>query len=103
MGAKFSWSGNNEVGEGSMQITASKPGESVVMDLVFIKPFAATNLTEFTLKPEGSGTAVTWSMSGKNGLMGKAVGMFMNCDKMVGTQFEKGFENLKAVVASPTN
>ena len=103
VGAKFSWSGNNEVGEGSMKITASKPAESVVMDLVFIKPFAATNLTEFTLKPEGSGTAVTWSMSGKNGLMGKAVGMFMNCDKMVGTQFEKGFENLKAVVASPTN
>ena len=103
VGAKFSWSGNNEVGEGSMKITASKPAESVVMDLVFMKPFAATNLTEFTLKPEGSGTAITWSMSGKNGFMGKAVGMFMNCDRMVGTQFEKGFENLKAVVASPTN
>ena len=103
VGAKFSWSGNNEVGEGWMKITASKPAESVVMDLVFTKPFAATNLTEFTLKPEGSGTAITWSMSGKNGFMGKAVSMFMNCDRMVGTQFEKGFENLKAVVASPTN
>ncbi len=48
VGAKFSWSGNNEVGEGSMKITASKPSESVVMDLVFTKPMAATNLTEFT-------------------------------------------------------
>ena len=102
VGAKFSWSGNNDVGEGSMKITSNKPGESVVMDLVFTKPFAATNLTEFTLKPEGSGTAVTWSMSGRNNFIGKAVGLFMNCDKMVGTQFEKGFENLKAVVASPT-
>ena len=74
----------------------------VVMDLVFLKPFAATNTTEFTLKPEGNGTAVTWSMAGKNGFMGKAVGLFMNCDKMVGTQFEKGFENLKAVVAAQT-
>lgn len=100
VGAKFSWSGNNEVGEGSMKITSSKPAESVVMDLVFTRPFAATNLTKFTLKPEGSGTAVTWSMSGKNNFMGKAVGLVMNCDKMVGGKFEEGFENLKKVVAS---
>jgi Polyketide cyclase / dehydrase and lipid transport len=101
VGSKFSWSGNNEVGEGSMKITASKPGESVLMDLVFTKPFAATNVTEFTMKPEGGGTEVTWSMSGKNNFMGKAVGLFMNCDKMVGTQFEQGFANLKGVVAKP--
>jgi len=100
VGAKFSWSGNSDVGEGSMKITASKPAESVVMDLVFIKPFAATNLTEFTLKPEGGGTSVTWSMSGKNGFMAKAFGLVVNCDKMVGTKFEEGFGNLKAVVAS---
>ena len=101
VGSKFSWSGNHEVGEGSMKITASKPGESVVMDLVFTKPFAATNLTEFTMNPEGGGTEVTWSMSGKNNFMGKAVGLFMNCDRMVGTKFEEGFENLKRVVAKP--
>lgn len=101
VGSKFAWAGNNEVGEGSMRITESKPNERVVMDLVFLKPFAATNTTEFTLKPEGSGTAVTWSMSGKNGFMGKAVGLFMNCDKMVGGKFEQGFENLKSIVAKP--
>ena len=101
VGSKFSWSGNNEVGEGSMKITASKPDESVVMDLVFTKPFAATNLTEFTMKPEGGGTELTWSMSGKNNFIGKAVSLFINCDKMVGTKFEEGFANLKGVVAKP--
>jgi len=99
VGAKFSWSGNSEVGEGSMKITASKPGESVVMDLVFTKPFAASNVTEFTLKPEGGGTEVTWTMSGKNNFIGKAIGLVINCDKMVGTKFEEGFANLKRVVA----
>lgn len=99
VGAKFLWSGNNEVGEGSMTITASKPGENVVMDLVFIKPFAASSVTEFTMKPGGAGTEVTWSMSGKNNFIGKAAGLFMNCDKMVGTKFEEGFANLKRVVA----
>ena len=101
VGSKFSWSGNNEVGEGSMKITASKPDESVVMDLVFTKPFTATNLTEFTMKPEGSGTEVTWSMSGKNNFIGKAIGLVINCDKMIGTKFEEGFANLKGVVAKP--
>ena len=101
VGAKFMWSGNSEVGEGSMTITASKPDEKVVMDLVFIKPFAGSSVTEFTLKPEGSGTEVTWSMSGRNNFIGKAISLCMNCDKMIGTKFEEGFENLKRVVAKP--
>lgn len=101
VGAKFSWTGNNDVGEGSMTITESKPNERIVMRLDFMRPFVATNTTEFTFKPAPTGTAVTWSMSGKNNFIAKAVGLFMNCDKMVGTEFEKGFENLKAVVAKP--
>ena len=101
VGAKFLWSGNNEVGEGSMTITASKPAERIVMDLVFLKPFAASSITEFTLKPEGGGTEVTWSMSGKNNFIAKAASLLMNCDKMVGTKFEEGFANLKRVVAKP--
>ena len=101
VGASFAWAGNSEVGEGRMTITESKPGELVRMKLEFIKPFAATNTTEFTLKPEGSQTAVTWSMSGTNGFIGKCMGLIMNCDKMVGGQFEKGFANLKAIVETP--
>jgi len=30
-----------------------------------------------------------------------AAGLFMHCDRMVGGKFEKGFENLKAIVAPP--
>jgi uncharacterized protein YndB with AHSA1/START domain len=100
-GAKFAWSGNNEVGEGSMTITRSKAPERILMDLVFVKPFAAENVAEFTFRPTHTGTAVTWSMTGRNNFMGKAVSLFMNCDKMVGGQFEKGFANLKAVVETP--
>ncbi len=104
VGAGFAWDGNNEVGAGRMTITESKPNELILMKLEFTKPFTATNTTEFTFKPVGDQTAVTWTMSGKNNFMGKCVGLVMNCDKMVGGQFEKGFENLKAVVAAkPTS
>lgn len=99
-GAAFTWAGNSEIGEGSMEIIESVPNEKVVFDLIFVKPMTGKSLTEFTFKPEGSGTEVTWTMSGQNGFMGKIFSMFVNCDRMVGSQFEKGFENLKAVVAA---
>lgn len=98
VGASFAWDGNNEVGAGRMTITESRPGELVAMKLDFTKPFTASNLTEFSFKPEGNQTAVTWTMSGKNGLIGKCMHLVVDCDKMMGSQFEKGFENLKAIV-----
>jgi uncharacterized protein YndB with AHSA1/START domain len=98
-GASFAWSGNSEVGEGSMTITDSRPNELVAFNLVFVKPFAGTSTAEFTFKPEGDQTNVTWAMSGRNNFIAKAIGLFMDCDKMVGGQFEQGFTNLKAAVA----
>jgi len=102
-GSSMAWAGNNEVGEGKMTITESVPAERIAMRLEFLKPFQATNTTEFTFKPEGDGTRVTWTMSGKNNFMAKAVGLFMDCDKLVGGQFEQGLANLKGVVAGNPN
>jgi carbon monoxide dehydrogenase subunit G len=98
VGASFAWAGNSQVGEGKMTITESQPNERVVMKLDFVKPFAGTNYTEFVLKPEGNQTAVSWTMSGKANFISKCMGLVMDCDKMVGGQFEQGFSNLKALV-----
>ena len=98
VGAITSWAGNSEVGEGRMTITGSRPGDLVQIKLEFFKPFKATNTAEFTFKPEGNQTSVTWSMSGTKNFMMKAVHLFMNMDKMVGGQFEKGLADLKAIV-----
>ncbi len=99
VGAAFSWAGNNQVGEGRMTIIESRPNELVRFKLDFIKPFTGTNIAEFTFKPEGNQTVVTWSMTGHNSFVFKAVGLFMNCDKMCGDQFEKGLADLGAVAA----
>jgi hypothetical protein len=96
-GAIFRWAGNKEVGEGSMMIIESRPSEVIRIKLEFLKPFAATNTAEFTFKPEGNKTAVTWSMSGRNNFIAKAFCLFMNVDKMVGSQFEKGLASMKSV------
>jgi len=66
VGAVMKWAGNMNVGEGSMTITESRPNELVTFRLDFLKPFEATNTAEFTFKPEGNQTVVTWSMHGKS-------------------------------------
>lgn len=99
-GASFSWAGNHKAGEGTMLITKSQRDELVRFKLDFRKPFAATNTAEFVFEPQGDQTTVTWSMSGKNNLFFKAFSLFMNCEKMVGAEFEKGLNSLKALCES---
>jgi uncharacterized protein YndB with AHSA1/START domain len=94
-GAVFKWAGNEAVGEGSMTILESRPNESIQIGLDFVKPWAGTHTAEFTFKPDGPRTLVTWAMSGEQGFLEKAICVFMNPDKMVGGQFEKGLANLK--------
>ena len=94
-GAKFKWSGNDEVGEGLMTVTESKPSEMVKIDLEFIRPFPGLSNVEFTFKPTGDQTTVTWTMSGENSFIGKGMCMFMNMDKMVGGDFERGLASMK--------
>ena len=63
-----------------------------------MKPFAGASNLEFTFKSEGDHTAVTWSMVGQNGFMGKALCLFMNMDRMIGGDYEKGLAQMKSVV-----
>ncbi|MCC7487032.1 MAG: SRPBCC family protein [Burkholderiales bacterium] len=100
-GASMAWAGNRNLGEGRMTIVESRPAELVRFRLEFFKPFKATNSAEFTFAPEGGGTLVTWSMSGTNNFVAKAIGLVANCERMVGGQFEQGLSNMRAVVESP--
>jgi uncharacterized protein YndB with AHSA1/START domain len=96
-GAVHTWAGNNDVGEGRMTIVESRPNELIRFKLEFLKPFTATNTAEFSFKPEGNQTVVTWSMTGENNFIAKALHLFMNMDKMVGGDFEKGLAQMKSV------
>ncbi|MGD9658944.1 MAG: SRPBCC family protein [Methylocystis sp.] len=118
-GAAFEWSGDKKIGAGRLTIVDSRPSERVDLNLDMRKPFAATSNVTFVLSPEGevsesgwlaralgfggvSGTGktnVAWSMSGKAGLIGRAMNIFVSRDKMIGDQFEKGLENLGAHLA----
>jgi hypothetical protein len=100
VGASYSWAGSSKIGEGRNTIVESKPNELVRFRLDFLKPMKGTNAAEFTFKPEGDQTQVTWTMTGKNSFVAKIFGLIVNCDKMIGCQFEKGLAAMKSVVES---
>ncbi len=97
VGANYDWQGNSEVGTGRMLITESTAPNKLVIQLDFIEPFAARNTSAFNLKPQGSGTQVTWSLEGKNNFVSKLMQVFVSMDSMVGPDYEAGLKNLKAL------
>jgi hypothetical protein len=99
VGAIASWKGDM-VGEGRATITESKPGELVRQRMDWIKPMEGVSTVDFTFKPEGEKTLVTWAMYGENNFMGKLFSLFMDCEKMCGPEFEKGLADLAKVVAT---
>ena len=101
-GASYHWAGNNQVGEGRLTIVESRASEYIRLKLEFMKPFTATNTGEFTFRPEGGGTAVTWSMNGRKNFIAKAMHLFFDMDRMVGGRFAKGLADLKAIAESPS-
>ncbi|MBY6411697.1 SRPBCC family protein [Rhodococcus sp. BP-252] len=100
VGSSYAWVGNRKAGAGSMTITDSKPGQIVKLDLVFTKPFKATNVTTFTIDPGPNGSEVTWAMTGENNLFFRLLGKVFPMDKVVGKDFEKGLAQLKAQAES---
>lgn len=102
VGAAMSWDGNKAIGAGNMSIIESVPGSKVVYSLDFIRPFKGSNTGEMRFEPVDGNTKVTWSMYGKNNFIGKAVSLFMDCDKLCGDQFLQGLSNLNTVVSATT-
>ena len=96
-GAALEFEGDRNVGSGRLAIVDASPPSKITMLLDMIKPFKAHNTVEFTFVPKGSATTVTWAMSGKQPYLGKLISTFINCDKMVGSQFEEGLAKLKAL------
>ncbi|WEF33745.1 SRPBCC family protein [Pseudoduganella chitinolytica] len=95
-GAAYAWAGNDEVGEGRMEIVEDGSPQRVVIEIDFVKPFASSNRAVFELTPQGSGTQVAWTMSGPAPFITKLVGLFVSMDEMIGDDFERGLRQLKA-------
>ena len=104
-GARYEWSGNSQVGQGSIEVIDVAPSSRVALKLDMLKPIEGHNTVVFTLAPNGSGTDastgvstdVTWAMTGERPFIGKVMDAVFNMDRMVGSEFEKGLAKLRAI------
>ncbi len=96
-GAIYVWNGNDDVGSGRMTIVESRPNAFVGVRLEFFKPREATHRTNFTFRPRGDQVSVSWAMHGEHDFMGKAAGLVLNMEDLIGADFVQGLTSLKAV------
>jgi carbon monoxide dehydrogenase subunit G len=99
-GTVMTWAGNDKVGEGKMTLVESRPSDLVKIKVDFVKPFEGSSTSQFTFKPDGDRTAVTWTMDASHNFLEKAFCLIMNGRKMVGDDMEKGLAQIKSVVES---
>jgi len=97
-GAAYAYEGNREVGRGRIEIIDSLPASEVRMKLDILEPMEGHNVVEFTLKPDGDGTRVTWAIQGPMPYISKLFSLFCNMDAMIGREFESGLAGLKTIV-----
>lgn len=97
VGQIYEWDGNKEIGSGRQEIMALTKDEKVEATIDFYRPMRASNRLEFLLKPDAAGTKVTWAIFGPAPLSSRIFSIFMDFDKMVGNEFEKGLLQLKAL------
>jgi uncharacterized protein YndB with AHSA1/START domain len=97
LGAVYTWDGNDSVGAGRMEITESAAPSRVAMALDFKRPFEGHNTAQFILIPQGATTQVTWVMEGPMPFMAKLMTLFLNMDRAIGGDFDKGLANLKTL------
>lgn len=100
VGAVYSWVGNDKVGEGRMTIEESDKPSRVALKLELLRPCNTTNAVTFTFTPSPEGTKVTWAMDAQGNFFAKAASLFLDMDKLVGGDFERGLAALKAVAES---
>ena len=96
VGATVAWTSEGS-GSGSQTITLSEPSSRIETQLDFGEMGQPT--ADWTFEPSGSGTKVTWGLTGTaSGALGGYFASMM--DGMLGPDYEDGLQRLKVVVES---
>lgn len=101
VGAVYEWDGNKDIGAGRIEIVEAEAPKKVVMDLHFLRPMEGRNVARYEVTPVAGGSEVSWSIQGPMPFLSKVMCVFMDMDKMIGREFEKGLADLKALAEKP--
>ncbi len=99
VGSVMKWVGDKNIsGTGQIAIESLTPPSSMRYKLSFIVPFEMSSIGGFDLSEEPSGkTLVSWYDAGSIPFAMRPVMMFMNMDKQMGPDFERGLFKIDSV------
>lgn len=101
VGHNYAWSGNDQVGEGSMAITALEKDKSIDMELTFIKPWESIAQVNYSIEEKNGQSLVTWNMRTDYPLYYRLMSKFM--EGMLKKDFDKGLAKLKTLCEKQAN
>lgn len=92
-------SDDKNVGKGEQEILKVVDGERIDYVLRFIKPFESVSYASMsTVAVSDTQTRVEWIFNGKMKYPMNLMLLFMNMEKMIGGDLEKGLSNLKTLM-----
>ncbi|MCS6990502.1 MAG: SRPBCC family protein [Chitinophagales bacterium] len=95
VGASMHWVGNKQAGEGRQTITAIEPRHRIDVHVQFLKPFSSEANSYIQVDDSGAGTEVTWGFTSITPRPFNIIYIFMDMEKLIGQDFEKGLRRLK--------
>jgi Polyketide cyclase / dehydrase and lipid transport. len=98
IGSYTHWTGNEDVGEGEQEFTKIEQNSYIETELRFLKPWKSTSTGFFEIKPIAEGTEITWGFKGENTFPSTVMMVFMDLDKAIGPDFEKGLAKFKTYI-----
>lgn len=97
VGFVYAWDGNNDAGKGEQEIKRIREGESVDVEVRFIKPFEGIAQAPMTTEAlSDNQTKVTWGMKGQSKYPMNLMNLFM--DSMLGKDLETSLATLKVIL-----
>jgi hypothetical protein len=85
------------VGKGEQEILYIIDGERIDYEIRFIKPFKSTSWANITTSSVNENqTKVRWEFNGNMKYPSNLMLLFMNMEKMIGGDLDKGLQNLKS-------
>lgn len=92
-------SDDKRVGKGEQEILKIVEGERLDYEIRFLKPFKSTSWAYITTTAvNDSQTRVHWRFSAKMKYPSNLMLLFMNMEKMIGNDLDKGLQNLKSIL-----
>lgn len=92
---------DKNVGKGEQEITGIVEGERIDYELRFIEPFESKEHAYMILESVSENqTKVIWGFKGKMPYPMNIMMLFMDFEKMIGTDFEVGLARLKEIMES---